>query len=259
MSLLDGPIPAHAPVLKRFEANFRKESRRAGGEEVGAVLLNLIEEDRVHPGGRATFQAKLATSKRRAWKDRFKEAVGSLPRHLPLPTPRPPAVCGTWWYTHLTLKALQSKGYLSRALTAARPPRRVPLARLLGRAATGEEHATWITNATSANADDLRDRLGLGFIGQGEELYRVRFAVESAPGRILYIPTALDAGWYPAWRRPHPSHADPWGMTRHLATDLPSAPELLALPDLADEQAARHVGPIRTAPPRGFLASRRLP
>jgi hypothetical protein len=57
MSLLDAPSRAHAPALKRFEANLR-----ASGEEAHAVLRNLLEEDRVHTSDRAAFQARLATS-----------------------------------------------------------------------------------------------------------------------------------------------------------------------------------------------------
>ena len=83
--------------------------------------------------------------------------------------------------------------------------------------------------------------------------------VAMSPGRPLYIPTALDAGWYPAWRRPPPAHAEPWGMTRHLRSDAPSEPELLALPDDADSRLALYVGRVATAPPRDYLRARTLP
>jgi hypothetical protein len=253
MSLLDAPSRAHAPALKRFTA-----SLRAGGDESRAVLLNLLEEDRMRASDRAAFQAKLATSKRRAWKDRFTDAAGSFPRLLPLATPRPPAVRGAW-YTHVTLRSLLKHGYVAPVHTGSLPPRRVALVRPLGRARNGMNFSTWISSTTGPVADDVRDTLGLWFIGRDEELYRVRFGVETAPLRALYKPTALDAGWYPAWRLPHASHLDPWGMTRHLQTDAHGAPELLALPHFADERVASHVGLLRTAPPRGFLAARPLP
>jgi len=253
MSLLDGPAPAHAPALMRVEARLR-----AGNEEERAVLLNLIEEDRVPDSGRAMFHLKLASSTRRAWRDRLVDATRATPRLLAVATPRPAAIQGAWW-THVPLRSLQKNGYVSLSLKAARPPRRVRLQRPLGRAASGFSFSTWITNKTGTNAEDLRDRLGLWFVARGEELYRIRFGVGTAPSRPLYIPTALDAGWYPAWRRPDPGHVDPWGMTRHLVTDAPSQHELLALPHIADDREAHYVGPILTDPPRGFFGTRRLP
>ncbi|WP_437677910.1 hypothetical protein [Sorangium sp. So ce131] len=253
MSLLDSPDPAHASAVKRLRARLR-----AGNPEARAVLLNLIEEDRVLSGDRAAFHAGLAGSTRRLAKDRFKEAARVAPRTLSVPSPRPPAIKDDWWH-HVTLKALRDYGYVSLAIKRSRPPPRIPLARPIGQSAGGAGVSVWVTSSTAPDADDLRDRLGLCTVKSGNHFYRIRIAVRSAPGRPLYIPTALDAGWYPAWRRPGPGHTDPWGMTRHLRTDAPSEPELLVLPDAADAREARYLGEIRTTPPRGYLRKRRLP
>jgi hypothetical protein len=253
MSLLDGPDPAHAPAVKRLKARLR-----AGNEEARAVLLNLIEEDRVPHTARAAFHAALARATHRLARRRFQEATWASPMALPVPTPRPAAIQGTWWH-HVTLASLQKFNYFTLAVRPASPPPRLPLARPMGRAQNGANRSLWITTTTGPNADDLRDRLGLGGMMRDDQLYRVRMGVGVAPLRPLYIPTALDAGWYPAWRRPAPSHAAPWGMTRHLQTDAPSEPELLTLPHMADAQEAGYVGRIGTDPPRGYLRARGLP
>lgn len=249
MSLLDAVDPAHAPALKRFAARLR-----AGGEEERAVLMNLQEEDRVPDGKRAAFQAKLSGSKRRAWKDRFADASQVALRTLSVGAARPT----TMWWHHVTLAQLQRFQFVSFAMKASRPPRRLPLLRPVGRPARGMDRIFWITDATHPSADDIRNHLGLCLIPRGEELYRVRIGA-SAAGRPLYVPSALDAGFYPAWRRPNPAHASGWGMTRHLETDACSQPELLAFPDAADERSANHVGPVQTDPPRGYLRARGIP
>jgi hypothetical protein len=186
----------------------------------------------------------------------MRDAAPVAQRALPVPAPRPAAVAGAWWH-HVALESLQKYKYVSLALRGGtRPPPRLRLARPVGRPETGADLPFWITNATGAGADDIRDKLGLCFVPRGAQLYRIHIGVDAAPGRPLYIPTALDAGSYPAWRRPGASHTDPWGMTRHLETDVASAPELLALPDPADELDAHHVGLVGTDPPRGYLRER---
>ncbi|KYF49834.1 hypothetical protein BE04_21375 [Sorangium cellulosum] len=217
-----------------------------------------MEEDRVPSSERSAFHARLTSSTSRLARARLAEAARAAPRVLTVPSPRPPAIQGDWWH-HVTLKALQGYKYLSRAVKRSRPPPRVSLARPIGQSASGAGVSVWITRSTGADADDLRHRLGLCTIKSGNHLYRIRMAVSAAPSRPLYIPTALDAGWYPAWRRPDAGHNAPWGLTRHLRTDAPSEPELLVLPDTADAREARYVGEVRTAPPRGYLAKRRLP
>lgn len=251
MSLLKPAAPAHAPALKRLAATLR-----AGDEHDRAVELNLQEEDRVPDSRRRAFHAALAGSKRRAWKDRLKEAVPAAQRSLLVPTPRPGGVAGTWWH-HVGLASLQKYKYVSLALhKGSRPPPRLRLARPMGRPENGADLPFWITSATSASAEDIRDRLGLCFIFRGEKLYRISIVVSASSLRMLYIPTAVDAGFYPAWRRPEVSHTEPWGMTRHLQTDLASERELLALPDSADAQEAHLVGVIGSDPPRGYLRER---
>ncbi|XXT17447.1 hypothetical protein WME94_45190 [Sorangium sp. So ce429] len=253
MSLLDSPDPAHAAAVKRLRTRLR-----TGSTEARAVLLNLIEEDRVPSSERATFHTRLAGSTARRARDRLAEAARVAPRVLSVPSPRPPAIQDDWWH-HVTLKQLQAYKYLSRAVKRSRPPPRIALDRPIGETASGAGVSVWITKNTGNDADDLRDRLGLCVMKSGNHLYRIRIAVRSAPSRPLYIPTALDAGWYPAWRRPNSGHNAPWGMTRHLRTDAPSEPELLVLPDAADDREVRYVGEVRTAPPRDYLSNRRLP
>ncbi len=126
----------------------------------------------------------------------------------------------------------------------------------MGRPARGADRTFWITDASHPDADEARDRLGLCFILRGEELYRIRIDVTVAPARPLYVPIALDAGFYPPWRRPNPGHPSGWGMTRHLQTDAASELELLALPHAGDDLQAQHVGPVLTDPPLGYLHAR---
>lgn len=252
MSLLDHPDPAHAPAVERFSAHLR-----TGDEDERAVLLNLQEEDRVPESRRAAFHAALAGSKRRSWKDRFvKDAAPAAQRALPVPSPRPSAIAGTWW-SHVTFAGLQKYKYVSLTVhKGSRPPPRLPLARHLGVEETGTDRTFWITKAVSPSADELRDRLGLYYFGRGDRIYRVSIGVDRAPRRALYVPSALDAGFYPAWRHPGASHTHPWGMTRHLDTDAPSEVELLALPDAADALEAHDLGVVSTDPPRGYLRVR---
>jgi hypothetical protein len=239
--------------LKRFEAHLR-----AGNSDARAVLLNLLEEDRVSSSDRARFHAALVTSRKRAWKDRFSETARAFPRLRPVPAADRARVSGAW-FSHVKLRALQDHGYVAPVMTAARPPRKLALRRSLGITSGGLRLSSWITTHTGTDPDEIRDRLGLSYVAKGEVLYRVRFEVDRTATRVVYQPTVLDAGWYAAWRRPDAGHSEPWGMTRHLATDAPGAPELLALPHPADQRVAVYIGPIRTDPPQGFLSARRLP
>lgn len=248
MPLVDSSQPAHATALKRFVA------RLSGGDEVErALLLNLQEEDRLPLGAQEAFHAALAGSKRRNWTDRFTDAARQGQRALAVPTPCPGDICGPWW-THVTLTALQKRGYVSLAHPrASRPPRRLPLKQRIG---TGAPFPFWITDFTTHQADDIRDRLGLCHVIRGEQIYKVSIAIAVATSRPLYVPTALDAGFSPAWRHPGAGHTASWGMTRHLETDEASQRELLALPDPADAMAADHVGLVSSDPPRGYLRAR---
>ena len=129
----------------------------------------------------------------------------------------------------------------------------------MGRPVSGADRTFWITDTTHADADGIRDSLGLCWMPRGAEIYRVCIRLPRAPTRPLFVPSALDAGFYPAWRRPSPAHPSGWGMTRHLESDLPSHPELLAMPDAADDLEAVHVGAVTTDPPTGYLRARGIP
>lgn len=250
MSLLKPSEPAHATPLKRFAASMRRK-----GDEERAVLQNLLEEDRVPDDTRHEFQRGMACSRPRSWIRQFCSASGVGACKLPVSQPPHAEITGPWWH-HVTLDALQKYGYASKALKGSRPPRRLPLARRIGRPETGADRTFWITNETGNDADDVRDRLGLCRCMRGQQLYRIRIDLTVAR-RPLYIPTALDAGFYPAWRRPARSHVEPWGMTRHLGTGEMSERELLALPDDMDASQGQHVGPITSDPPLGHYKARR--
>ncbi len=251
MSLLDFPATAHAPAVNLFARRLR-----AGNEQDRALLLNLQEEDRVPNDKRTAFHAALAGSRRRAWNDRFKDAAPAAQRALPVPVPHPRGIAGTWWH-HVKLKDLQRHKFVSLALQrVSRPPPRMPLVRRMGQPASGTDFSFWITSASSANANDIRDRLGLCATERGAQLYRISIGVSRAPTRALFVPSVIDAGFYPAWRHPGASHTDPWGMTRHLETDAVSERELLALPDAADALEAHYVGLVSTDPPHGYLVAR---
>ena len=137
-----------------------------------------------------------------------------------------------------------------------RAPLHVRLKRPIGQRVDGSGGTFWITNATSANANDVRDRLGLCQILRGQKLYRISIGMSPATARQLFVPSAVDAGYYPAWRHPGAGHPHPWGLTRHLDTDVASERELLAFPDAADARKAQYIGPISTDPSRGYLVVR---
>lgn len=251
MSLLSPTEPAHAAALKRFAATMRR-----GDDAARAVLQNLHEEDRLPHDACSLFQRALNCSRPRSWIAQFRSAARMSERRLAVASPRPSAIDGTWW-THITLEALQKYGYASKALKGAPPPRRLPLTRRIGTAADGAALTFWITDATSSSADDIRDRLGLCYLVRDQQVYRVRIDLTAAPARPLYIPTALDAGFYPAWRRPAPDHTAPWGMTRHLGSGAPCERELLALPHDTDTPTCDYVGAITTDPPTDHYRARR--
>jgi hypothetical protein len=249
MSLLRAVVPAHARALENFVRRLR-----GGTSEERAILRNLQAEDRV-PGPQCRgFQAALAASPRRSWATRFGEAVPMARLSLPVPTPRPATLAGPFWH-HVPLRALQKYGYVSLARTTrgSRPQRRVRLAKPIG-----HPGGFWITDATSASGDDIRNRLGMCLCARGEVLYRVRIHLDPLESRPLFIPTAVDAGYYPSWQRPPAGHAHPWGLTRHLVTDTASERELLALPDAADSRWADLVGLVATDPPHDYLRVRGL-
>jgi len=236
--------------LKRFAVALSKSDYQAK-----ALLPNLKEEDRLPADKCAAFHAALIRSRQRRWKDRFMEAVPAAQRAVQVPTPRPGCIVGTWWH-HVPLGALEKYNYVSLALhRSSRPPPRLRLLRRIGRPEAGSDRTFWITDASGSDADDTRDRLGLCFILRGQHLYRIEVGL-AAPHRALFIPTAIDAAFYPAWRRPGAEHTEECGMTRHLGTDVAAERELLALPDDADALQAEYVGPIKTDPPREYLRAR---
>lgn len=251
MPLMEPSLPAHGPALQRFAATLS-----AGDEHDRALLLNLKEEDRIPDATCKAFHEALVNSRKRSWKQRFSEAAHVAERALTVPMPRPPEIRGTWWH-HVSLGSLERYNYVSHALhRVSRPPRRLPLARPIGRPEKGPDRSFWITAATSPRADDIRNRLGLCLVVRGDVLYRIGIEIDGAPARVLYIPTAIDAGFYMAWRHPGVGHKATCGMTRHLETDATCEPELLALPDHTDAREAQHIGTIATDPPREYLRAR---
>ena len=253
MPLIEPSLPVHGPALRRFAARLR-----TGDPHDRALLLNLQEEDRIPDDKRRAFQEALVSSRKRSWKQRFWEAAPIAERALPVPTPRPSEIAGPWW-NHVALGALEKYRYVSPALhRVSRPPRRLPLARPISRPEKGSDRSFWITPTTSPSADDIRDRLGLCLIVRGDILYRIRIEIDAVPDRLLYVPTAIDAGFYPAWRHPGANHTTICGMTRHLGTDVTCERELLALPDDSDALAAEHIGKVGTDPPGGYLRARGL-
>lgn len=251
MSLLESSSPAHRPALRNFATRLRK-----GGEADRALLQNLQDEDRVPDAVLNNFHDALVKSRRRSWRLRFSEAAPIAERAVPVPTPRPAVIAGAWW-NHVELSKLIRFSYISSALhRGSRPPPRLPLRRLIGLPEDGRDRSLWITPATSASADDIRNRLGLCYVDRGACLYRVRIGIDAAPTRPLYIPTAIDAGFYPAWRHPGCGHSEACGLTRHLETDEPCERELLTLPHSADALEALYVGEVQTAPPRAYLRLR---
>lgn len=254
MSLVDGAEPTCEAAVARLVADLM-----AGSPEDQAVLLNLREEDRVPDSRRAAFHSELvAVAVTKKAVDRIWDAAQVAFLVLPVPSPRPPALGGTW-RTYVTLRALQKYGYV-RKVTRPRspPPRRLRLERPIGRPEAGADLFFWVTPKESADADELRDRLGLGHMADGEELYRIEIPMAASPARPLHIPTALDSRANPRWRRPPSGHKEPWGLTRDLRTDDAAEPELLARPHAGDPLEARHVGRIRRVPSTGYLARRTL-
>lgn len=204
MSLLAAPSTAHAPAVNLFA-----QQLGAGDASNRALLLNLQEEDRVPSGKRKAFHAALARSRHRDCKAQFKEAALAAQRALPVPVPHPRGIAGTWCH-HVGLGDLKRYNYVSSALQRmVRPPPRIPLARRIGQREDGSVDVFWITNHTGANADDIRNRLGLCMTVRGDHLCRINIGVDRVPNRPLFVPTAVDAGFYPAWRHPGPSHTHP--------------------------------------------------
>ncbi|MBK9266418.1 MAG: hypothetical protein IPM54_42355 [Polyangiaceae bacterium] len=250
MSLVDGARGAVAAAVKTFV-----DELEAGGREDRAVLLNLREEDRLPKTRRAAFQKALAAATGTA-PDKLREACKSGGRALRVLAKKRPKVQPEW-RTYMTLDKLQRHGFVSGAAVdpSAAPPR-LPLTRRWGSDGAGNEYPFWITTMTDGgDADEVRDRLGLAHLPAGEVLYRVAVHVDDKK-RPLHVPSAIDAGFSPPWRRPPKSHSEPWGLTRDLRDDRPAEPELLATPNDADERSAHQVGLLRRSPPTDYLVKR---
>lgn len=249
MSLLDGAKGTTAAAVKAFA-----DELEAGGREDKAVLLNLKEEDRLPQARRAAFQKALETSTGTP-REKLRAACSGGGQALPVPTKKRDAV-KTEWRTCMTLDKLQRYGFASGAAVApTEAPPRVPLSRRYGSGPKGESYPFWITNMTDrSNPDEVRDRLGLAHLPAGEMLYRVGVRVDEK--RPLHIPSAMDAGFSPPWRRPPTTHAEPWGLTRDLRDDRPAEAELLATPSDDDEKHAQKIGLLRQSPPTDYLVKR---
>lgn len=244
MSLIRAIDPTHQQALDALA-----ETLREGGARDGAVLLNLQEEDRVPPAQVAAFQHAIADGD--GARSAIDPACSALARCLPTRE-------DVAWSHHVTLNALVRHGYARPiALDAAQAPPRVRLSRPCGTDAQGRPRALWVTTTRTADATATRDRLGLGHVEAAEVLYRIEVPMRDEPA---FIPTALDAGTYPAWRRPPAATQDPWGLTRHLATDAPTDPELVVVREAAaatrPPEVARHLGAVTTSPSTGYLAHR---
>lgn len=84
--------------------------------------------------------------------------------------------------------------------------------------------ATFNEEVEGLSPTDIAIALGLPHFEVGETVYRIHLG--DWPEEV-YIPTCMDSGIFEAWMRPPKSHAEPWGMTRHLLTGNPEKPELL--------------------------------
>lgn len=251
MSLLDGAKGQTAVAIKVFA-----DELDAGGREDRAVLLNLKEEDRLPRVRRTEFQKALETSSGTA-RERLRMACQAGGQALPVPTKKRHKVKSEW-RTYTTLDKLQRYGFASGAAVApTEAPPRLPLARRYGTGSKGESYPFWITNMSDGgNADEVRDRLGLAHVPAGEVLYRVGIRVDRQ--RSLHIPSAVDAGFSPPWRRPPNTHTEPWGLTRDLRNDFPAEAELLATPSDDDHKYAERIGLLHQSPPTDYLI-RRIP
>jgi hypothetical protein len=84
--------------------------------------------------------------------------------------------------------------------------------------------ATFSEDVATLSPRDIAIGLGLPHFLPGETVYRV--SLGSWPNDV-YIPTCMDSGLFEAWMRPPPTHAEPWGLTRHLLTGASDKAELL--------------------------------
>jgi len=249
MSLVDGVDPAVAGAVDEV-VSFLK----GGGRGEQAVLLNLEEEDRVPDGTRASFHARIAASAGKPPMGRFLDACWSHTCVLPVPDGDRGKIPAAW-RTFVTLKKLQELKYASDAIVdAADAPPRLTFARTFKKESGGREIVIWITTTTGRDADDVRDRLGLEFFAAGHVIYWIEVNIDAT--RPLHIPTALDAGNGPAWRRPPRSHKEPWGLTRDLRSDDPREPELLTYSSDSDEKGATNVGELMRNPSDAYLKKR---
>lgn len=245
MSLLDGAKGATAAAVKAFA-----DDLDAGGREDRAVLLNLREEDRLPKTRRAAFQKAIETTTGTA-REKLGAACKGGGQALRVPAKKRNQI-KTEWRTYMTFKKLLDRGFASGAsVTPAGAPRRLPLSRPYD----SGPYPFWITNMKDrGNPDEVRDRLGLAHLPAGAVVYRVGVRVDEK--RSLHIPSAIDAGFSPPWRKPPATHADPWGLTRDLRDDRPAEPELLATPSNDDERHAELIGTLRQSPPTDYLVKR---
>lgn len=248
MSLVDGAEPATAAAVALFVSELK-----AGSREDRAVLLNLREEDRVPGAVRVGFHASLAAVSGTC-AERLGKACKGGSCALPVDGSERHKIAEPW-SVYATLTKLQSSGYASdAAVDPSEAPPRVALKRPFGRASTGAEYPFWITTVQGGDADEVRDRLGLAHIPSGEVLYRVGVTVDAS--RPVHIPSALDAGYGPPWRRPPRKHAEPWGLTRDLRSDEPREPELLTRPSDTDPRSAEQIGLLGRSPSIDYLKVR---
>jgi hypothetical protein len=220
-----------------------------------AALKNLQDETRLPEAIVDAFFEVLCNCLAALPRDK---AIDQACRQFTRQLPRPRTSVDEPWETMVSLDALKRHGFYpddENPGTTTPAPRQFRMARRLGTTITGDQLSLWATRPVSGTADEVRDRLGLFRVGTaGTTIYRVRLQVTTT--RDAWIPTALDAGTYPAWRRPPTHHTAPWGMTRHLQTDEPTEPEILLLADTEDSLLADLVGTTTTAPPNDFLSIR---
>lgn len=207
MSLLDGATGTAVAALKAFA-----DELEAGGREERAVLLNLKEENRLPKKHRTAFQKAIEAAPGMA-QQKLNAACKTGGQALPVPAKKRGQIQPEW-RTFVTFGKLLSRGLASgAAVTPAGAPRRLPLNRKYGSGAGGESYPFWITNLKdSGDPDEVRDRLGLAHLPAGDALYRVGIRVDA--NRSVHIPSAIDAGFSPPWRRPPATHTEPWGLTR---------------------------------------------
>jgi hypothetical protein len=118
------------------------------------------------------------------------------------------------------------------------------------------------TEPEKADADDVRDRLGLDDqerFPAGSHLVLLTYEGSKIPDGACCRPTVLDVGWCPvaAAFRPHLSAAPEPGYTQDLKTGEPSEREVIHERFPANQIAAYYaVGPLKTDPPTDYRDKR---